>query len=281
MRYRFNSTAALCLFLAGLTLSPAPMAEAQHEAGQAQGPSKYLFLENDELKPNTSFAYAKSQGEEVQAMREAKAPEHFVGMWGITGANHVLFLHGFDSFADLQKGHEDTFSLPKMIDTLKTAEAGQAPLVASEHDSIYSYEKELSFNPNVDLSKMRFMRILLFHVRSGHDADFRRLAKLFAKAYQSTLPEARWAMFQKMYGVGSDNVYILVTPMESLAVADAMVSGDKKFSEGVGEEQLQTLMKGLDAAVESSESDLFAFDAQLSYVPDSWITSSPDFWGKK
>ena len=65
------------------------------------------------------------------------------------------------------------------------------------------------------------------------------------------------------------------------AVVDAMVSGDKKFNDAVGEEQLQTLMKGLDAAVESSESDLFAFDAQLSYVPDSWISSSPDFWAKK
>ena len=281
MRFHIRATAPFCLFVATLTLTPATAAFAQHEAGQAQGPSKYLFLENDELKPNTSFAYAKSQGEEAQAMREAKAPDHFVGMWGITGANHVLFLHGFDSFADLQKGHEDTFAIPKALDALKTSEAGQAPLVASEHDSIYSYEKELSLNPNVDLSKMRFMRILLFHVRSGHDADFRRLAKLFVKAYQSAIPDARWAMFQKMYGVGSDNTYILVTPMETLSYVDGMVGSDKKFSDAVGEEQLQTLMKDTDAAVESSESDLFAFDAQLSYVPDSWITSSPDFWGKK
>ena len=280
MKDRFNAT-ALCLFAAGLAFTPAQAILAQHDAGQAQGPSKYLFLENDELKPNTSFAYAKSQAEEVQAMRESKAPEHFVGMWGITGANHVLYLHGFDSFADLQKGHETTFAMPKMMDAMKTAEAGQAPLVANEHDSIYSFEKELSLNTDLDLSKMRFMRILLFHVRSGHDQDFRRLAKLFVKAYQSALPEARWAMFQKMYGVGSDNTYILVTPMEALGYVDGIVSSDKKFSEGVGQEQLQTLMSSLDAAVESSESDLFAFDPGLSYVPDSWLTSSPDFWGKK
>jgi hypothetical protein len=279
MRFSFHSTAVLCLFVAGLNITAPPAALAQHEAGQTQGPSKYLFLSNEELKPNQTFAYAKSVAAEVQALRDSKAPEHFVGMWAITGAGHVLFMHGFDSFADLQKGHETTFGTPKALDALKAAEAGQAPLVATEHDSIYSYEKELSLNPGVDLSKMRFMRILLFHVRSGHDVEFRRLAKLFAKGYQSSLPEARWAMFQKMYGVGSDNTYILVTPMESLAVADAMVSGDKKFVEGVGEEQFQTLIKGLDAAVESSESDLFAFDPDLSYVPDTWLTS--DFWGKK
>jgi hypothetical protein len=281
MRLRTNPIAVLCLFAAGLALTSAPAVRAQHEAGQAQGPSRYLFLENDELKPNTSFAYAKSQGEEVQAMRAAKAPEHFVGMWGITGANHVLYMHGFDSFADLQKGHEATFAMPKMMDAMKTAETSQGSLVANEHDSIYSFEKELSLNSDLDLSKMRFMRILLFHVRSGHDEDFRRMAKLFVKAYQTALPEARWAMFQKMYGVGSDNIYILVTPMENLGYVDGMISSDKKFSEGVGGDQLQTLMKGVEAAVESTESDLFAFDSSLSYVPDSWITSSPDFWGKK
>ncbi len=279
MRFPFHSTATLCLFVAGLTVAASPAALAQHEAGQAEGPSKYLYLENQELKPNQTFAYAKSVSAEVHGLRDAKAPDHFVGMWGITGAGHVLYLHGFDSFADLQKGHESTFGTPKAVDALKAAEAGQAPLVATEHDSIYSYEKDLSLNTNVDLSKMRFMRILLFHVRSGHDADFRRLAKLFVKAYQSALPEARWAMFQKMYGVGSDNTYILVTPMESLAYVDGIIGSDKKFSEGVGEDQLQTLTKSIDAAVESTESDLFAFDPDLSYVPDSWLTS--DFWGKK
>jgi hypothetical protein len=281
MRYRFNAIAVLCPFVVGLAFTPLPAALAQHEAGQSQGPSKYLFLENDELKPNTSFAYAKSQAAEVQAMRDSKAPEHFVGMWGITGANHVLYIHGFDSFADLQKGHEETFAMPKMMDALKAADAGQAPLVANEHDSIYSYEKDLSLNTEVDLSKMRFMRILLFHVRSGHDDEFKSVVKLFIKAYQSALPEARWAMFRKMYGVGSDNVYILVTPMEALGYVDGMVGNRKKFADAVGEDQLQTLQKGLTAAVESSESDLFAFDPALSYVPDSWLTSSPDFWGKK
>jgi hypothetical protein len=281
MRYRCNTRAVLCLFATTLTLTAAQAALAQHEAGQTLGPSKYLFLENDELKPNTSFAYAKSQGEEVQAMRGAKAPDHFVGMWGITGSNHVLYIHGFDSFADLQKGHEATFAMPKMMDAMKAADASQASLVANEHDSIYSYEKDLSLNPDLDLSKMRFMRILLFHVRSGHDDDFKSLAKLFIKAYQSALPEARWAMFKKMYGVGSDNTYILVTPMEALGYVDGMVGNNKKFADAVGADQLQALSRGMDAAVESSESDLFAFDPTLSYVPDSWLASSPDFWGKK
>jgi hypothetical protein len=281
MKIRNGSVIPLCLVLAGFTLSPAPAAQAQQGADQPKGPSKYLFLENVELKPAQGFPYAKAQGDQVDAERAAKAPGHYLGMWSITGADHVLYMEGFDSFGDMQKEHEATWAVPKLVDAMKTSSAAQAALIATEHSSIYSYEKDLSFNANLDLSKMRFMRIILFHLRSGQDAEFRHLAKLFAKGYQSSLPEAHWAMFQKAYGVGSDNTYILVTPMESLSVVDAMVGGDKKFTDGVGEDQLALLYKGLDAAVESSEADLFAFDPQLSRVPDAWLTSSPDFWGKK
>lgn len=281
MNFTKGSFIPACLLFAGLTLNPIPAALAQHEAGQTQGPSKYLYLDNVELKPGQDFAYAKAQGDEAQAERAAKAPSHYLGMWSITGVDHVLYLHGFDAFGDLQKDHEATWAMPKLLDAMKANSAAQAPSISAEHGSIYTYEKDLSLNTNLDLSKMRFMRIILFHVRSGHDEEFRHLVKLFVKAYQTAIPDAHWAMFNKAYGVGSDNIYILVTPMESLSVVDTMIGGDKKFNDAVGEDQLAVLYKGLDAATESHEFDLFAFDPSISYVPDSWLTASPDFWGKK
>jgi hypothetical protein len=140
-------------------------------------------------------------------------------------------MHGFDAFSDLQKDHETTFAMPKLLEAMRTNSVAQAATMANEHSSIYSYEKDLSLEANLDLSKMRFMRILLFHVKSGHEEEFEHVVKLFAKAYHSALPEARWAMFQKMYGVGSDNTYILVTPMESLSVVDVMHENSKRFRE--------------------------------------------------
>lgn len=280
MKVHNGSRATLCSLVVGLILSLSATATlAQHEAGQTVGPSKYLFLSNVELKPGVEHLYAKAQGDEVQALRSSKAPGHFLGMWSISGADRVLYIHGFDSFDQAQKDHEATFAMKGLIDTLNKSNGEQSAQIAAEHDSIYSFEKDLSLNTNADLSKMRFMRIILFHVRSGHDDDFRRLAKQFVKAYQASIPDARWAMFQKMYGVGSDDTYILVTPMAALSEVDAMIGSDKKFTDATGEDQVQMLYKGIDAAVESSESDLFAFDPQLSYVPDSWL--SADFWGKK
>ena len=281
MKLHFRSQTSLYFFIAGLTLSPVPAALAQQEAGQVEGPSKYLVVTNVELKPDQRSAFAKIEGEEVAALRAADVPGHYIAMWPITGGNDVLYFHGFDSFADMQEAHDKIVAKTQLEDTLKADNAAEAPLVAARRTSIYSYDKDLSLNAPVDLSKMRFMRVLLFHVRSGDEEDFERLVKLFVKAYQSTIPDARWAMFKKTYGVGSDNTYILVTPMDSLSVVDVMGANDKKFREAVGEDQVHMLVKGLTDNVESSESDLFALGAEISYVPASWISSSPDFWGKK
>jgi hypothetical protein len=281
MKLRSNPAALLCLFFASLVLNPVRAALAQHEAGQVEGPSKYLMIHNVELKPNVGSAFIKIESDEVAAMRAAHAPGHYLALWHITGGNNVLFTRGFDSFADIQKVHDDTVAMSQLEDTLKADTVQEAPLVAQSHSSIYEYQKDLSFNPEVDLSTMRFMRILLFHVRSGHDQDFRHLVKLYIKGYQSAVPDARWAMFQKIYGEGSDNVYILITPMDKLAYVDAIEASDSKFSEAVGEDQLQLLEQGTSAAIESSESDLFALSPDISYTPDSWLTASPDFWGKK
>lgn len=281
MKARFGYVVPLCLLFAGLTLSAPPSLFAQHEAGQAQGPSKYLYVHNVELKPEQGGAFEKLESDEVQAEHAANAPSHYLGLWPITGSDHVLFLHGFDSFADLQKDHEATMGMSKLMTTLRADDASEAALIASSHTSIYSYEADLSLNAPVDLSKMRFMRIILFRVRNGHDQDFEHVVKLFIKAYQSSIPDARWAMFEKMYGEGSDNTYVLVTPMESLSVVDVMHDNGKKFRDAVGADQLQLLHNSIDAAVESSEADIFAFGPQISYVPDSWVTASPDFWGKK
>lgn len=273
--------ASMGLLVAALTLTTMPAAFAQENTAGTQGPPNYLFLNNLELKPDQSSAFAKIEKEEVQALTAANAPMHYFGMWAITGSSHVIYIHGFSSFAELQKDHEATMAMSKLMDTLRTDNASEASLVAAKYSSIYRYDKDLSLRPDVDISKMRFMRIILFHVRRGHFQDFEHTVKLFAKAYETALPEANWAMFEKIYGEGSDNVYLLVTPMKSLSTVDDMHANDKKFMTSIGPDQLQVLREQLSKDVTSSEGDLFAFGPSISYVPDSWIKASPDFWGKK
>ncbi len=278
MKVRLAVKIALCILVAGPVLSTKPAA-AQMPSG-VNPPPKYIYLTNIAIKPNMTGSFIANESSEAQAERAAKAPISYFGMISITGSPRALYFAGFDSFADMQKEHEQGMSDSKLQDALKSADAAEAPALSQTYGSIYKYREDLSLNAGVDLSQMRFFDITLFHVRNGHYQDWEHLVKIYEKAY-SSIANSHWAMFEKLYGEDSDRTFILVTPIKALAEEDqAMIDGDS-LPKTVGADQMQ-LMRELGAeTVESSESDLFAIVPQISYVPDAWLTASPDFWGKK
>jgi hypothetical protein len=278
MKARFGTVVPLCLLFAACTFTPAPTASAQDQpGGAAQTPSKYLYLTNEAVKPGMSDAHIKNESAEAQAARQANSPAHYIGMVSITGPSHALFLHSFDAFADLQKHHEEMMANAQFHEALKTGQAAETPLLESSMGSIYVRRSDLSLHPLGDISQVHFFEITLYHVRSGHHQDWERLAKLYMKALDST-PNAHWAMFEKMYGVSSDNAFIVVTGMKSLSEVDDEVMNEKNLPSTVGEAQLQMMRELGSTTIESSESDLFAVVPQMSYVPSGWDQS---FWGQK
>ncbi len=270
---------ALCLLIGGVTLSTAPAALAQ-QPGQTHSPSKYIYLANEAIKPGMASAVIKNESSQVQALRTAKAPVHYLGLTNITGAPRAIFIAGYDSFAQMQKEHQQTMSDTKLQDALKADNATEGPMLAQTHGSIYEYRKDLSLRPDVDLSQMRFFDMTLYEIKNGHHQDFERLAKLYAKAY-SSVPDAHWAVFEKDYGEDSGSVFIAITPLKSLAGVDQEMLDGNNLPKTAGADQLQVMRELGSVTVKSAESDLFAVVPQMSYVPASWLTASPDFWGKK
>ncbi len=270
---------ALCLLVAGPVLCTAP-AIGQMPPSGVNPPPKYIYLSNIEIKPNMTGAFIASESTDVQAERAANAPLNYFGMVSITGSPRALFFAGFDSFDSLQKQHEQGMSDAKLQAAMKAADATEAPALSQTYGSIYKFRDDLSLNSALDISQQRFFDMTVFHVRSGHYQDFEHLVKIYIKAY-SSIANSHWAMFEKLYGENSDRTFILVTPIKALAEEDQfMIDGDN-LPKAVGEDQLQLMHELGSETIESSESDLFAIVPEMSYVPASWLTASPDFWGKK
>lgn len=280
MKARFGSVLTLCLPVAGFCLFAAPAAFAQNQSSHVTGPSKYMFLTNEAQKPGVDAAHAKNEAAMSQALREANSSFHALALESITGEPRVIFFHDFDSFADLQKEHQAMMADAKLRATMESDGATDGSFLTNTASSIYKYREDLSLRAPVDLPQMRLFDITIFRVRSGHEQDFETLAKEYAKAFES-MPKVRWAIFEKMYGKGSGNTFILATPMKSMADVDQEVMDDSKLKSTVDAAQLKSMRELGDKTIEESESDLFAISREMSYVPASWATESPDFWGKK
>jgi hypothetical protein len=278
MRIRFALSVAVCCLVASLVFCSAPVQGQDQPA--VHPPQKYLYVSNESIKPRMVDSVIETETSKAQAARESNSPIHYLGMTSFTGAPRALFFAGFDSFADMRNEHGQETSDPRLQATIKADNTAEASMLAEFSGSIYKYRDDLSLNAALDISQMRFFDITLFHIHSGHYQDWEHLVKLYAKAY-SSIPNSHWAMFEKLFGEDSDKTFILVTPIKSFAEEDQFMTDGDSLPKTVGEDQLQLMRELGSETVESSESDLFVISPQISYVPDAWLTASPDFWGKK
>lgn len=280
MKVRFGSVSPLCLLVAGACMLAAPATFAQNQSGQTMQPSKYLYLSNEAEKPGVDAAHAKNEAAMSQALSNANAPFHSVALVAITGNPRVIFLHGFDSFADLQKEHMAMISNQDLENTLQSDNTTDGTFLKETSNSVYKFRPDLSLRSAVDLPQMRIFEMTLYIVKPGHVNDFETLAKTYAKAFDS-IPGMHWAVFQKMYGIDSGDAFIVASPLKGMGDVDQEVMGGQKLSSTMSKEQMQNLRDLASRTIKMSESDLFGVSRKMSYVPAAWKTASPDFWGKQ
>ncbi len=280
MKKHFVSTSALCLLSAGFVLTGLSSATAQDQKGGVTPPPNVLAIGVEFPKLGLApGAHVKTESEFVQAYSAAHWSEHYLTLVAISGTPRTVFLERYDSFAAIQENHEALQKNPSLMAALQSAASDDGKLLKSRYSSTFVYRDDLSMRAPVDMSQMRFMEITIFDVQPGHGHDFVTLTKMYQDAWSKT-PNAHWATFEEQYGPHGDR-YIVISPMKSLAEADQELMDDKKMDAGMSTEDKKKMSDLFASTVASDQTNLFAISPKMSYVPDSWKESSPDFWGKK
>jgi hypothetical protein len=275
MRKTMGCSIVLCLLLA---LSGGVVAQEQAN----MGPPKVLVITREFVKPGKSGpTHNKSESAFVHAMAAAKWPQHYFAMDSLTGPPRSLFMDGFDSFEAWEKDNRAMEKNATLSAALSKAAAADGELLASLETSVFVYREDLSFQAPPEISKMRYFDITLFKVRPGHEEEWDTAAKMYKDGFSKAVPDSHWAMFQAVYGMNSGGVYIVISPLKSLAEVDKSFGDWKKFSDTVGGDGMKKLGELMSSAVETAGSNLFAFNPEESYTPPEWVKSDPEFWKTK
>ena len=103
--------------------------------------------------------------------------------------------------------------------------------------------------------------------------------KLVTAAYEK-IPDTHWAAYQSVYGL-PDTTYVIFNPIKSASEIDKNFAAGKQFEAAMGEKGMKKLGELSAAAIESSQTNLFAFNPRMSYPSDDWVKADPDFWKAK
>jgi len=266
----------------GLGLSLCSLVSAFAQETVDQTPPKVLVMMREFLKPGKGGSvHQKSESAFVQTMTAAKWPTHYLGIDSLSGRTRSLFLVRFNSFEDWEKDNLATLRNSTLAAALDSAAIADGELLTEYDTSVLTYREDLSLRANVNIAQMRYFEIARFVVRPGHGLEWEALVKQYLSGYEKAVPDAHWAVYQSMYGAENGGVYLVFVPMKSLAETDRSMLDSKKFVTALGESGLKKLEELEAACVESSQTNLFAFDPKISYVPDSWVKADPDFWSAK
>ena len=253
---------------------------AAQDQSATHTPPKVLAITREFVKPGRSGSiHEKSESAFVQALSHAKWPTHYLALDSLSGRPRSLFLTGYDSFEAWEKDVQATEKNSTLMAALDRASMADGDLLSDIDMGAFRYSEEYSLRSAVDIPRMRYFEISVFHIRSGRHREWDDLVKLVMAAYEK-IPDVHWATYEAVYGqMGSE--YLVFTPMRSASEIDKESAQDKQFEAAMGEEGLKKLGELEAAAVESTQTNLFAFNPKMSYISDEWVKADPDFWKPK
>ncbi len=280
MQKRIGSLAALCFLLAGLGFTESSTATAQDQSSGATPPPNVLVIQREYLKPGkTGSVHEKSESAFVQAFAQAKSPTHYLAVDSLSGKSRALFFIGYDSFADWGKDLQTMQSNPTLAQAIDSAQEADGELLSSYDTGVFVYQPDKSVHAAVNVGQARYWEITILKIRTGHDEDWDALVKMHDSVF-GNVPNAHWAMWAKRYGQDSGSIWIVTTPMKSLAEIDAVRAAGKQAWAGVSADQKKKMSDLEASTIESIESNLYAVNPKMSYPRDNWKAADPGFWGQ-
>ncbi len=253
---------------------------AAGEDNAAMMPPKVLVVSREYTKPGKSGTpHEKTESAFVQAMSRAQWPAHYLAVESLSGKPRSLFLTGYESFDAWEKDAHAIQKSATLSAALDRAWAADGEMLSDTDTGVFRFSEEYSLRPAVEIAHMRYFEISIFQIRPGHDKDWDQIVKMVKAAYDK-IPDAHWAMYSNVYGL-PNNSYLIFNPLKSASEIDKNFMQDKEFESAMGDEGMKKLSELSAAAIEMTQTNLFAFNPRMSYVSDEWIKADPDFWKPK
>ena len=266
----------MAVVAAGVT---AVAVSAQEHAPAPSGPAPVLVTVREMLKPGEEATHARLEAEYAAVLDAGKGGEYYLGMGAITGTQQAVFLSGYSSLEEISDVHD--YDETMMGEKLDSLEKEHNSALSGMDTAIWRLRPELSNPDMVNLGKMRFMELTRIHVKLGHAAEFTDLVKQIKQGWMKADPDFHYLIYQQTFGGATDDSYLVVIAVKSLADLDKHHAKVADYQKGVGEEAYKHMLEFESADYNSTMSNLFVFTPSMSRLPESWIKDDLGFWKPK
>ena len=199
-----------------------------------------LLLYRADLLFGKETAYEQTESEIVSAYADAKIPIYWSALQAVTGSPHVLYVDGFDNFADIEKSGTDLAQGLDAHPEIGSLQQKLADLVAATRTVLAFRRDDLGYRRNkIDLAKANYVRVSIFQFRTGYEEEFAEAVRTRARMYETNDIDTPW-MFYQVHSGYSLPTYIEFQPMNSLSEIDDALERNAKARRPGGASSLST-----------------------------------------
>ena len=273
---RTFASSVLPVILGSLLLAAPPFAAAQNDG--SNGPPNVLVIQREFLKPGKAGStHETTERAFVNAMTAAHSTSYYFAMDSMSGPSRSLFFQAYPSFEAWEKDTQTVRKDATLTAAIDHASLMDGEMLTSYDQGVFAMRPDLSLR-NGNLKGMRYMEIMRFDIKPGHEKEWEDLVKMYVDGFGKAVPEAHWTTFQMMYGSSEGGVFLALIPLKSLRETDASIGNSRKFGESMAPEAMKRLSELTAASVKSSMVNLYEFNPRISYPRPEWIADEPDFW---
>jgi hypothetical protein len=243
-------------------------------------PPKVIQIFREEVKPGKGAAHEKLEAQWPALFRKANDETHYLAMTTLTGPSEAWFLTGYDSFEAWEKDINRVEKDAALKAELAKLSEKDAEFISGGRSIVLVNRPELNNGPHVDISKMRYMQVITYRVKPGHEKDFMDAAKVIKEAYAKAKIERSWALFQVNGGMQIPTFMVWI-PMKSLADVDTAFGHLQELRDAQGEEGQKAIAKAAGEGYASIDSQILAFNPRMSYPSKQMAAGDPEFWNPK
>lgn len=267
------SLAVLCLLV--------PMALTAQAQDQS-GPPKVIRIGREEVKPGKDAAHTALETAWARAYNDANSPDNWIGMASTTGSDEVWFVSGYSSLSDMAKAREALNTMAALKATDAKYAAQESEFLSSMRTVVASFRDDLSYQGvKTNIGEFRYLYVTIVRVRPGHNSEFADATKISRAAHEKAAVPERWSVFQVTEGM-PNGTFLILQPLRSLADVDAFAqTHGKSYQDAVGDDGRKRLAELTSSATISSETNIFAFDPNMSHPVKEVVAADPGFWTPK
>jgi hypothetical protein len=260
---------------------PAAAQSAQAPAGPTSTPA-LVEIYREEVRPGKGAAHAANEAAWAAAMAKGQAPVQWLAMTSMAGPGEAWFLSGHESYEAIQKMEDGMSGNAALSGENDKFSALDGELLNRTSRIITRFRPGLSYQPQVSLPEMRYMQVDIVRVKPGKIREFADSWRSTVAAHEKAKMDEHWAVYEADAGF-PDGTFFFFYPLKSLAQLDKSgpMHSAAAYRDAVGEAGRIRMNEATVEAVDSSQTLLFALNAQMSLLSKQWIDADPAFWTPK